>query len=156
MMGQAFPAVADLLPHGAPMVLLDDVLDDTDASLTACVTIRPDSQFAVAGEGVPAHVGIEYMAQACGAFAGLAAHRNGLPVRLGFLLGTRRYHASVPWFRVGWRLAVTMTVVFREGQMGVFDCRVRHGATEVAAAQITLYQPDDPAGAPVAGHEGLQ
>lgn len=144
-MQQAFPAVADLLPHGPPMVLLDAVVDETDASLTAAVTIRPDSPFGVAGEGVPAHVGIEYMAQACGVFAGLQAQRTGLPVRLGFLLGTRRYHASVPWLRVGWRLTVTVTAVFREGQMGVFDCRIRHEATEIAAAQITLYQPDDQA-----------
>lgn len=145
MTEQAFPAIADVLPHGPSMVLLDEVVENTDDSLTAAVTIRPDSPFGVAGEGVPAHVGIEYMAQACGAFAGLQAHRTGLPVRLGFLLGTRRYQALVPWLRVGWRLTVTATVVFREGQMGVFDCRIHHDETEVAAAQISVYQPDVPA-----------
>lgn len=149
MKEQILPVIPDLLPHGPSVVLLHEVVEDRDESLTAALTICPDSPFGVAGEGVPAHVGIEYMAQACGVFAGLQAHRTGLPVRLGLLLGTRRYQAFVPWLRVGWRLEVTVTVVFREGQMGVFDCRIHHDGTEVAAAQIAVYQPDDPASASV-------
>lgn len=148
MTGQAFPAIAGLLPHGPSMVLLDEVLAATDDMLAAAVVIRADSPFGVAGEGVPAHVGIEYMAQACGAFAGLQAHCTGLPVRRGFLLGTRRYQAFIPWFRVGWRLTVTVVAVSREGQMGVFDCRIRHDGTEVATAQVSVYQPDAPTDAP--------
>jgi predicted hotdog family 3-hydroxylacyl-ACP dehydratase len=154
MIGHRLPAVAELLPHGPPMVLLDEMVEDTENSLTTALTIRPKSQFAVAGHGVPAHVAIEYMAQTCGAFAGLEAHRTGQPVRLGFLLGTRRYLAFVPWLLIGWRLTVTATVVFREGQMGVFDCLVRHEAAEIATAQITVYQPDDPAS--VTGRSGLR
>lgn len=147
-MGGVFPAIVDLLPHGPPMVLLDAVIDEATGSLTTGLTIRPDSRFVVAGAGVPVHVGIEYMAQTCGAFAGLEAHHSGLPVRLGFLLGTRRYQSSVSWLPVGWRLTVTADLVFREGQMGVFDCRIRHAGAEIATAQITVYQPDDPAVAP--------
>jgi predicted hotdog family 3-hydroxylacyl-ACP dehydratase len=149
MIQQAFPAIAGLLPHGPSMVLLDAVVEDTGDSLTAALTIGPDSPFGVAGEGVPAHVGIEYMAQACGAFAGLRAYRTNVPVRLGFLLGTRRYQAFVPWFRVDWRLTVTAAVVFQEGQMGVFDCRIHHAGTAVAVAQLSVYQPDDPVNASV-------
>ena len=148
MTDRVFPAIADLLPHGPPMLLLDAVVEDAAGSLTTGVTIRPDSPFVVAGNGIPAHVGIEYMAQTCGAFAGLEAHRSGQPVRLGFLLGTRRYRASVPWLPVGWRLTVTADLVFREGQMGVFDCRIQHEGAEIATAQITVYQPDDPAKEP--------
>jgi predicted hotdog family 3-hydroxylacyl-ACP dehydratase len=148
MMDRAFPPIADLLPHDPPMVLLDTVVDDAAGSLTAGMTIRPDSRFVVAGVGVPAHVGIEYMAQTCGAFAGLEAQRCGQPVRLGFLLGTRRYQAFVPWLRLGWRLTVTADLVFREGPMGVFDCQLRHEGEEIATAQITVYQPEDPANEP--------
>jgi predicted hotdog family 3-hydroxylacyl-ACP dehydratase len=145
MAGSDLPPIADLLPHGPPMILLDDVVGRTEDGLTAAVTIRSDSQFAVPGAGVPAHVGIEYMAQACGAFAGLEAVLAKQPVRLGFLLGTRRFQAFVPWLREGWLLTVTVTTVFREDQMAVFDCCIRHETTEIATAQITVYQPDDPA-----------
>ena len=141
-------SIVELLPHEPPMVLLDSVIGWQQGKLHAAVEIRPDSPFFHAGRGVPAHVGIEYMAQTCGAFAGLEAHRSGQPVRLGFLLGTRRYQALVPWLCVGWRLTVTADLVFREGQMGVFDCRIRHEGAEIATAQITVYQPDDPAQGP--------
>jgi predicted hotdog family 3-hydroxylacyl-ACP dehydratase len=151
MIEPAIPAVAQLIPHGEPMVLLDEVIDSTADRLTAIVTIRPDTRFVQADRGVPAHFAIEYMAQACGAFAGLETHRLGRPVRIGFLLGTRRFQAFASWLRVGWRLTVTAALVFREGQMGVFDCRVCHDATEIAAAQITVYQPDDPASMPIDG-----
>lgn len=156
MMDRVFPPVADLLPHGPPMVLLDAVIDDAAGSLTTGLTIRADSRFVSVGVGVPAHVGIEYMAQTCGAFAGLEAWRDGQPVRLGFLLGTRRYQCSVAWLPVGWRLTVTADLVFREGQMGVFDCRIRHEGAEIATAQITVYQPDDPAIAPDDGVERVR
>jgi len=145
-MAEVFPLIDALLPHAHPMILLDAVLGSDAESLTTALTIRPDSRFAVVDEGVPAHVGIEYMAQTCGAFAGLEALRAGQPIRLGFLLGTRRFEASVAWFRAGWHLQVTVTVVFREGQMGVFDCRIRHEDNVVATAQITVYQPDEASG----------
>ncbi|HEV2676111.1 MAG TPA: hypothetical protein VGV37_16425 [Aliidongia sp.] len=156
MTAGTFPPIADLLPHGPPMVLLDGVVADTTTSLTTSVMLGAGSQFVVDGEGVPAHVGIEYMAQTCGAFAGLEARRSGRPVRLGFLLGTRRYRALVPWLRIGWRLTVTADLVFREGPMGVFDCRIGHDETEIAAAQITVYQPDEAAGMPVDGVERVR
>jgi predicted hotdog family 3-hydroxylacyl-ACP dehydratase len=138
------PPIAALLPHAPPMLLLDAVLAAGEAAVTAVVVIRPDSLFVVPGEGVPAHVGIEYMAQACGAYAGLEAWRLGLPVRVGFLLGTRRFQSCEPWLRIGWRLVVTARMVFREPPMGVFDCRIQRDLAEVATAQITVYQPEDP------------
>ena len=62
-------AVAELLPHDPPMVLIDKVLSYDENSLVAEVAIRPDSAFCGAN-GVPGWVGIEYMAQAIAAHAG--------------------------------------------------------------------------------------
>jgi predicted hotdog family 3-hydroxylacyl-ACP dehydratase len=156
MMMDAFPPVAELLPHAPPMVLLDQVVGRTDDEVTAQLTVRRDAPFFVTGQGIPGHVGIEYMAQACGVFAGLEARLTGRPVRLGFLLGTRRYQAFVAWLLEGWQLTVTASVVFREGQMGVFDCRIRFGEIDVATAQITVYQPDDAATARTATEEQVE
>jgi predicted hotdog family 3-hydroxylacyl-ACP dehydratase len=135
--------IAELLPHEPPMVLLDTVTGWMPGGLEAAVDIHPASPFHEPGRGVPAHVGIEYMAQACGAYAGLEAKEAGQPVRIGFLLGTRRYHCSVSWFKTGERLTVSISEVLRQGPMGVFDCRIGVAGNEVATARLNVYQPDD-------------
>ena len=135
--------VEDLLPHGRPMLLLDEALSCDSEGACAAVIIRPDHLFA-RPEGVPAHVGIEFMAQTCGLWAGGFAKRQGGAVRLGFLLGSRRYKAARPFFPFGERLEVTARLVFLDQGMGVFDCRIADGAGEVLAeAQLSVYQPDE-------------
>jgi predicted hotdog family 3-hydroxylacyl-ACP dehydratase len=133
----------DLLPHRPPMVLLDQVVNHSDDAVTAALTIGPQTPFLEAGLGVPAHIGLEWMAQACGAFAGLEAQRANEPVRLGFLLGTRRYQAARAYFTEGERLEIGAKLVFREGGMGVFDCKIiGAGGADLAIAQLTVYQPE--------------
>jgi len=138
---------ADLLPHAPPMVLLDRLLDWSDDSVSAALTIGPETPFLDPGRGVPAHVGLEWMAQTCGLFAGLGAKAKNEPVRLGFLLGTRRYKALRPVFTEGETLTVCARLVLREGGMAVFACGILDAeGSEVATAQLTLYQPEDASG----------
>jgi predicted hotdog family 3-hydroxylacyl-ACP dehydratase len=135
--------IEDLLPHARPMLLLDEALACDASGARAAVTIRPDSPF-IRPEGVPAHVGIEFMAQTCGVWAGGEAKRQGGKARVGYLLGTRRYQAERPFFRTGERLTVTAALVFLDAGMGVFDCRIEGGDGQVLAqAQLSVYQPDD-------------
>ena len=142
MGGCPYP-IADLLPHAAPMVLLDDVVSWNDTELTATLTITPQTRFLEPGEGVPAHIGIEWMAQACGAFAGLQAKVSGLPVRLGFLLSTRDFIADREWFAMGDVLMVSVRQVFHEAGMAVFDCRIDGNNLPRATARLTVFQPAD-------------
>jgi len=133
--------IADLLPHAEPMVLLDRVTAWDNEGLTASVTIRLDTRFATPGRGVAAHIAVEWMAQACGAFAGLRAQATGLPVRLGFLLGTRDFTADRAWFATGETLAVSVRQVFHETSMAVFDCHINCKETICARARLTVFQP---------------
>jgi predicted hotdog family 3-hydroxylacyl-ACP dehydratase len=132
--------VVDLLPHAGAAVLLDGVIDCTDRCLSACVTIGPDSAF-YQSNGVPAHVGIEYMAQACGAFSGARALCAGEAPRIGFILGTRRYLATRTWFLDGERLVVTVDLVYRDDEVGVFDCQIGSGGEVLAKARLTVAEP---------------
>lgn len=132
--------VEQLLPHAPPMVLLDEVIGNGAGKLVAGVTIRSDSPFSGA-EGVPAHVAIEYMAQACGALAGIEALEAGIPIRLGLLLGTRNFHATESVYRVGERLVVTVAEVLRDERIGVFDCRTERDSKVVANATLTVFRP---------------
>jgi predicted hotdog family 3-hydroxylacyl-ACP dehydratase len=132
-----------LLPQQPPMILLDEVLRYDEASLVASVTIREATLFR-AIEGVPAHIGLEYMAQACGAHAGAVALDAGETVEIGFLLGTRNYRRHVAWFRLGDRLEVAVTAAYSDGEMAAFECRIEIAGALAAAAQLSLYRPKDP------------
>ena len=133
--------VVELLPHEGAAVLLDEVVAHGDDSLSARVSIGQDTRFREAN-GVPAHVGIEYMAQTCGAFSGAEALRAGREPRVGFILGTRRYLATRGWFAEGTSLVVTCDLVYRDREIGVFDCVIRDGDEVVATARLTLAEPD--------------
>jgi predicted hotdog family 3-hydroxylacyl-ACP dehydratase len=137
--------MADLLTHAGTALLLDEILSCSDTDLSASVTIRPASPFRQ-GNGVPAHVGLEYMAQACGAFSGVRALRAAESPRMGFLLGTRRYLATRAWFIKGERLVVAVDLVYRDDEVGVFDCVIRCGAEAVATAQLIVAEPKNVAG----------
>lgn len=135
---------AELLAHVAPAILLDEVLNATPTAATTALIVRPSDRFARAGLGVPAHVAIEWMAQTCAVCAGQEAAMTGRPIRLGMLLGTRRFRAGSIGFGFGERLVVRVARVFHEAGMGVFDCSVHDAAgTERACAQLTVYQPPD-------------
>lgn len=134
--------IDEALPHARPMILLDEVLDWDTEKIRTCVTIHPSQPFFRA-EGMPVHVAIEYMAQACGAYVGVEALNAGRAPRVGLLLGTRNFVASKKWIDDGTRLLVSANIVYREGQMGVFDCRVDNDANcdTLASARLTVYQP---------------
>lgn len=138
-MGQELYSVEQVLPHAAPMILIDEVLAYGGDNLTAAVTIRHDSHF-MQPAGVPSYVGIEYMAQAVAAYGGFEALNDQRPVRIGFLLGTRNFVANVPFFEVGDRLVVDVSVIYRDA-LSSFSCRVSIEERVVAEANLSVYQP---------------
>lgn len=137
--------IADLLPHAGPAILIDSVLNWTDEAVEVSLKIAPGVRFFVAGRGVPVHVGLEYMAQACGAYAGLLAKEGNGAVKIGFLLGTRDFESSIAWFPPDASLVIEAKKVFQQDNMGSFVCRILCNGIESATAQLTVYQPDDPA-----------
>ena len=141
----SLPNVRELVPHSGQMVLLDRVLSADDDNLCAEVRIHAGSMLA-GEEGVGAWVGIEYMAQAIAAHAGWLAMQRGEAVKVGFLLGSRKYVCGVPLFANGSVLLVHVQRVLQgENGLGAFDCRidVAGGASAVATATVTVFQPDN-------------
>lgn len=134
--------VSRLLPHAPPMILLDAVVGWQPGALDAQVTINPRSRFFQPGRGIPGHIIIEYMAQACGAYAGLEAVEADQPVRMGFLLGTRNFESSVAWIGAGTTLTVSVSEVLHQPPMAIFDCRVLLDGRPIATARLTVYQPE--------------
>jgi predicted hotdog family 3-hydroxylacyl-ACP dehydratase len=137
------PDIRTLVPHSGPMVLLDRVVTADEDSLCAEVTIRADSLFCEA-DGIGAWVGIEYMAQTIGAYVGYIATLRNEPVRIGFLLGIRRYECSRPLFPLGSLLRVHAKRLWQSGNgLGSFECLICDDTErQLASATVTVFQPD--------------
>lgn len=135
--------VTELIPHAAGMVLLDEVLAVDDQHAVASLTVRADGLFDDGRGRVPGWVGIEYMAQTVALYGGYQRLRRGLPVTLGFLLGTRRYQSNVASFAVGTRLEVEARMLLVEPSgLSSFECLLRGDGIEVSA-RLNAFQPDD-------------
>ena len=141
----SFPGIGELVPHSGAMVLLDRVLSADAENLCAEVAIHAGSVFYDAtSAGVGSWVGIEYMAQAIAAHAGYLARLAGAPVKIGFLLGARRYEAQLPLFVDGSVLQVHVQQALQgENGLGAFECRIEMAGAVLAQAMITVFQPED-------------
>lgn len=134
--------IAELLPHSRSMILLDDAIDAGDDWVLAGVRVAEDSRFYEPGFGVPSWVGIEYMAQAVALYSGLLAKRAGEEVKIGLLLGARRYEAHTDRFRLGSYLKVLVREEWQDGQMGAFDCHIE-AELRLAEARLNVFRPND-------------
>lgn len=137
-------AISELLPHGAGFRLLDTLLDYGQDHVCCSATITPQAPFFVIERGVPGWVGIEYMAQAIAAYSGIMRRQSARPIELGLLLGTRRYHCSLPYFTDGTQLTVYAEQLVRDAAgIVVFRCSLRDQFAERANAEIKAFQPND-------------
>jgi predicted hotdog family 3-hydroxylacyl-ACP dehydratase len=139
--------IRTLVPHSGTMVLLDRLVAIGDESLCAEVVITLDTLFCD-GRGVGAWIGVEYMAQAVAAFAGYEAQSRGESVKVGFLLGSRRYECNHPQFAIGSKLHVHVQRTLQgENGLGAFGCHIDDAndpsAAPLATATITVFQPDN-------------
>ncbi|MDP2271767.1 MAG: hotdog family protein [Archangium sp.] len=133
--------ISNLVPHRGPMLLIDRLLEDTPELVRVESIVKPDQLF-LTPEGLPAWVGIELMAQTVASWAGLRALEKHEPVKLGFLLGTRRYECARPFFPVGSRLEIeAREEMVGENGLAVFACRLTLERELIATAQLNAFQP---------------
>lgn len=134
------PHVGELVPHAGPMLLLDRVLEAGEGYLVSQVVVREDGLFDEDGR-VAAFLGLEYMAQTVSAFSGWQARLRGDRVKVGYLLGTRRFTTNVGEFACGDVLRVTARKVVQDSVgMAAFDCTVE-GDAAMQSATLSVYEP---------------
>jgi predicted hotdog family 3-hydroxylacyl-ACP dehydratase len=136
------PAIAEMVPHSAPMILLDEILGFDGMHICCRTTIRKDSMF-VEADRVRGVVALEYMAQAVAAFAGMQGRAGGAPPRVGYVLGTREMTLEAACFLVGDELVVEAEEVWRDGRMGSFRCTVTRDGLCMAEASINVYRSEE-------------
>ncbi len=139
------PHIDELVPHSGDMSWLDEVLAVNEEDIVAQALIRADSYFVRDGV-LPIWAGIEYMAQAVAAWAGYRAHTKGEQVKVGFLLGTRRYEAFRQSFRVGDTLRIEARCeLMGDNGLGMFSCRILVDGELTASANLSVFEPPDEA-----------
>jgi predicted hotdog family 3-hydroxylacyl-ACP dehydratase len=136
--------VEELLPHSRSMVLIDDAIEAGADWVLAGVRIGEDSPFYDPElGGVPSWVGIEYMAQTVALFSGIQTKRAAREIKVGLLVGVRRYQAETVRFPLGAYLRIRATKEWDDRQMAVFNCEL--GSDQpLAAGRLNVYQPEDP------------
>lgn len=138
--------IEDVLPHDAPMILLDELISFDEESGT-CSHIISDTSllFDENLQGVPSYVGIEYMAQSIAAYANANEILNGRAVEIGFLVSTRKYKCDSSVFKKGMKLIIMVNKLYRDDSgLSAFDCSISENNNQIASARINVFQPEDP------------
>ncbi len=132
-----------VIPHRGTLRLIDRLLSWDEDRVAVEVRVPADGPFNDE-DGVPAWVGVEYMAQAIAAWAGCQARGRGGEPNIGFLLGTRRYEAQVPNFPAGSLLRVeAVRELLGDNGLGMFACRILADGAEIASANVSVFEPPD-------------
>ena len=138
------------LPHSAPMVLIDEVLnvDMKNQIVKTSVKIHDDKIFFNKEiNGIFPLVGIEFMAQTIGCYAYYKAGKT-IP-KIGFLLGTRQYENKLEKFENGKTYIITAREIYGDNELVSFECLIyNEGEDEnpenyIAKATINAFQPKD-------------
>lgn len=140
-MNPSAQSIANFMPHSGAMCWLDELIDYTPDSIRALAIITAEHPFCEAGVVEPWH-GMEFMAQAIAAWAGLHASAQGKPPPLGFLLGTRRLELDFEAFLVGDRLEIFARQEFAaENGLSAFHCEIHRAGSCIARAMLSVFEP---------------
>lgn len=137
--------IAPLVPHSGEMILLDRIIDFGTDFLIAEADICSDHVL-LKHEKLAAFAGIEIMAQGVAAWAGYLAVRAGEPVRLGYLLGTRKLYIHRRTIPIGTTLRIEIKMSIQDATgFGVFDCRLIDAANNdvVLEGALNVFSPTD-------------
>ena len=133
--------ILDVVPHQTPMSLLDMVESYSDKTLVSSVTIKEDSLF-YEELGVPTWVGLEYMGQTIAAYGGVKARNEGRPVKIGFLVSSRRYESPLSHFKLGSKLIVFVEKVINNPYgLSVFNCSITW-SDFIIQANLNVFLPN--------------
>ncbi|MCG7600177.1 hypothetical protein MHM84_10280 [Halomonas sp. McH1-25] len=133
--------IAPFVPHTQGMCLLDHIVEVGETYLVAEVTPGMQDLFCVDG-GIPAWVGLEWMAQAVAAWAGWQSAARGETPSVGFLVGTRRFEAAVGEFSLATLHRLSVSLEFRaDNGLGQFRGEIEADGARLAEGSLTVYVP---------------
>lgn len=132
---------SEFVLHRKPMLLLDRLVSVKPESAVCEWRVREDDAFLQPDLGVPAYIGIEYMAQSIAVHGGACERALGFPPPQGMLLGTRSYSCSVPYFVLGTIYQVKCErLISNPDGMSSFQCAIFSDSQVIVEARISVLQ----------------
>ncbi|MHB8830245.1 MAG: hypothetical protein ACYC6Q_12070 [Syntrophales bacterium] len=135
------PAIEDLLPHRAPMRLVDSVLE-IDENHIRTVSVVKETWPLASGRGAEMILAVEIVAQSAAALY----HRRKKCLRepqICFLVGIKsaRLHGEI--LPLHWELTTDVTIVSAIGNYGIFQGDVKHGAEILCEVIVQGWEPEE-------------
>ena len=139
----SYPAIASLVPHAAPMLLLDRLCEATATTARCEVRVGETLALFLRDDGaLPGWVGIELMAQTVAAWSGYQGHQRQEEPQIGLLLGARKYQCHLARLPAGSLLTIDCEQLLQDGALASFQCYLRSEGELVAEARLSTIQPD--------------
>jgi predicted hotdog family 3-hydroxylacyl-ACP dehydratase len=136
-------AVSEFLVHRPPMLLLERIVEAGEIQTLCEWRVGDATEFLVPERGVPAYVGIEYMAQCVAVHAGIRSRIKGMGPPLGFLLGTRHFRAQVEYFLPGQTYrASCRELIHDENGIGSYQCGVLLDDDVIAEGRLAVLEKE--------------
>ena len=122
------------------MLLLDEVVSASEGAVTTRIILSEDSPF-MSARGVPAAIGLEYLAQSAAAYFGLKA-RDGEAPRAGMLVACRQYSCERAFFSGTLNVEVSATSALPNTDapgLVKFSGLIREAEQVVAQGELSVY-----------------
>ena len=132
--------LANLLPHDAPMVLIDHLISYEENKIEVEVIIKDSYPFCDSFIGP--WIALEFMAQAAGVHAELTKPDKKEDVKIGFLLGTRQFTSNISELIPGSKIRISVTREFTsdEGVSAATGVVLDISGNILCEASLTLFQ----------------
>lgn len=131
-----YPPVAELVPHEAPMILVDELVEWSPTHARVRAQVRRGGPFVSDGQ-LPATILLEYMAQAVAVADGMGGRVSGRR-EIGLLLGVRELSLEVDAVAIGDVLDIHVAHRFRDDALASYDCEVRRAGQRLASGAVNV------------------
>ena len=135
----------DYLPHDAPMLLLEEVLEVTDETAACRVAVTGRgvlAPFLDADGNLPGWFALELMAQTVGVWSGWHRRRQGQStIVLGMVLGSRELICAAGVLPAGRTLTISVNLLMQDARFGSFECTISAGDEALATGRVNTFQP---------------
>jgi predicted hotdog family 3-hydroxylacyl-ACP dehydratase len=131
-----YPPVAELVPHEAPMILVDELVEWSPTHARVRAQVRRGGPFVSDGQ-LPATILLEYMAQAVAVADGMGGRVSGRR-EIGLLLGVRELNLEVDAVAIGDVLDIHVAHRFRDDALASYDCEVRRAGQRLASGAVNV------------------
>lgn len=133
------------LPHDAPMLLLERVLNVSDEQAACRVTVNRHgvlAPFIDASGNLPGWYALELMAQTVGVWSGWHRQQRGeAQISLGMVLGARELKCVAGEFAADSVLDIRISLLVQDQRLGSFECVITADGEPLASGRVNTFLP---------------